>query len=74
MTELLRVTTLAVFAGLLGLLSASSSARETPEDETRARVFSGPQKNEKLLPFKVTGVYDELAGKEVSETTTFKLD
>jgi hypothetical protein len=40
--------------------------KEKAED---AAIFSGPQKGEKLLPFKVTGVYDKLAGKELDWVT-----
>ena len=41
---------------VIGFLSGSVSADE--------RVFSGPQVGEKLTPFKVTGVYDDAAGKD----------
>src|SRR5262245_55361785 len=40
---------------LLGALSARADDK----------VFSGPQKGEKLPPFKVRGVYDKAAGKEM---------
>ncbi len=51
-------------AGDFGRVSASLRA----EDAENA-VFSGPQKGEKLLPFKVMGVYDEGAGKDVDFVT-----
>lgn len=47
---------LASRALLLSLLAAGASAQDEP-------VFSGPQVGEKLVPFTVTGAYDDLAGK-----------
>ncbi len=46
-------------------LAPALSAEEERGDAKSQEIFSGPQKGEKLLPFKVTGVYDELAGKEL---------
>ncbi len=43
---------------LLALLLASPALADDP-------VFSGPQPGEKLPPFKMTGVFDDLAGKEI---------
>ena len=47
-------------AALLPLLSAPQ-ARAQEED----KVYSGPQKGERLLPFKVRGIYDPDDGKEL---------
>ncbi len=49
-------------AGLVSLPLASG------QDEDKA-IFSGPQKGEPLLPFKVMGVYDDVAGKELDFVT-----
>ncbi len=55
-----------VLAGLqTGRCVADEPARGAPAKEEPPRVFSGPQKGEKLLPLKVTGVYDQEAGKEL---------
>ncbi len=50
--------------GLIGLILPPVAAQEAENP-----VFSGPQKGEKLLPFKVMGVYDEVAGKELAFVT-----
>ena len=58
--------------GFVSLLAFSVSVNVLAQDEEKAedtKVFSGPQKGEKLLPFKVTGVYDDLAGKELDWVT-----
>ncbi len=43
------------------ILAGSAFAQNAGED----KLFSGPQPGEKLPGFKVTGVYDELSGKEI---------
>lgn len=60
------VTRLICFGLAAGLVVMSPSLRA--EDDEKA-VFSGPQKGEKLLPFKVMGVYDDGAGKDVDFVT-----
>ena len=64
------VVTRLTYATLAGLLLATAGVR-AEEEETPAApvVFSGPQKGEKLLPFPVIGVYDDLAGKELDWMT-----
>jgi hypothetical protein len=47
---------------LLACLGAAVRADDDP-------VFSGPQVGEKIVPFKVQGVYDDLAGKEIDFVT-----
>jgi hypothetical protein len=42
-----------------------SSVLGSPAKADDEKVFSGPQPGEKLSPFKVVGVFDALAGKEV---------
>jgi hypothetical protein len=61
----LRKLTLSVLIGLP--LGAVAALPAPAEDDKKAAdpVFSGPQKGEKLLPFKVLGVWDDIAGKEV---------
>ena len=39
------------------------------DEEEEEKVYSGPQAGEKLMPFKVVGVYDERAGKELDYVT-----
>jgi hypothetical protein len=53
MRHLKTIMILAMVAGLAGLTSAEDT------------VFSGPQVGEKLAPFKVRGVFDDDAGKEL---------
>ncbi|MFO0868060.1 MAG: hypothetical protein U0935_03860 [Pirellulales bacterium] len=49
------------------LVSLWSCLPSTAQDE---QVFSGPQPGEKLSPFRVRGVFDEAAGKELDFVTT----
>ncbi len=49
----------------LGLIAALVSLPPASGQEEDKAVFSGPQKGEPLLPFKVMGVYDDVAGKEL---------
>jgi hypothetical protein len=57
-----RSCVLASGALLLSLLRAGTVAQDEPE-------FSGPQVGENLVPFTVTGVYDDLAGKPLDWVT-----
>lgn len=50
------------FLSLLATVLLFSLGTARADDE---KVFSGPQKGEKLTGFKVLGVYDDLAGKEL---------
>lgn len=57
-----RVTCL-ILCGLVAVSVSINSGVSAQEEEPA--VFSGPQKGEKLVPFKVMGVYDDVAGKEL---------
>ena len=54
-----------LFAGLLslGLLASAPALGDEP-------VFSGPQAGEKLMPFTMTGVFDESAGRKIDLVST----
>ena len=66
MIILIRTSRIVVVGLVAGLVSLSLEVRA---EEAESAVFSGPQKGEKLLPFKVLGVYDEVAGKELDFVT-----
>ena len=53
--------------GLFCSLRPVSAQKDDKDDKTKREehVFSGPQKGEKLLPFKVTGLHGDDEGKEI---------
>lgn len=58
--------TLPIACAVLALAVDAHAQDDAGEPEQAAEeVFSGPQKGEKLVPFKIMGAYDELAGKEL---------
>jgi len=57
--------TISIACAVFALAADARTQADADEPEQAAEeVFSGPQKGEKLVSFKVVGVYDELAGKE----------
>ena len=62
------VTLVTLVAVSPGALAQERGAEKKPAEEKKEPeepLFSGPQKGEKLQGFKVVGVYDDLAGKEI---------
>jgi len=73
----LNLCVLGVLAVIVAILPTGRSAadepkKDEPKQDGQPRVFSGPQKGEKLLPFKVTGAYDHEAGKELDYVSEAK--
>jgi len=67
--KLLYVVVPALLLGGGVAMARQEDPQKTTENADDAPVFSGPQKGERLPPFKVTGVYDDLAGKELDWVT-----